>query len=148
MAEALRTLEMPAPVGEVWAALDDFGAISAWAPDVDHSCLLTDPPDGTEVGVVRRVQLGRMTLLERIVDRDPPSLLAYRLEGLPPLVRSALTRWELEPVGSRTRTTLTFTIDAGSRPPQRAVAAVLARRMGRAADGMLAGLADHLRVHG
>ncbi|MFW2333546.1 SRPBCC family protein, partial [Ilumatobacter sp.] len=42
--ERTRTLAVRAD--EVWAVLSDFGAISSWASNVDHSCLLTDQPDG------------------------------------------------------------------------------------------------------
>ena len=40
MAEVTRSTTVDAPPDAVWATLADFGAISGWAPAVDHSCLL------------------------------------------------------------------------------------------------------------
>ena len=59
MTEVVRRRAIAAPSDVVWAALADFGAIVAWAPDVDHSCLLHG--DGVAVGTARRVQVGRTT---------------------------------------------------------------------------------------
>lgn len=127
----------------VWAALADFGAISAWAPAVDHSCLLRATGDGDGVGSVRRIQMGRTTLLERVVTWDEPETLAYEIEGLPPVVRSARNQWRLQPAGGGTVVTLTSSVDCGPRPPQRLVARIVARRMASESASMLAGL-SHL----
>lgn len=122
----------------VWNVLADFGAISRWAANVDHSCLLTEHDVG--VGAARRVQAARTTLIERIVTWQPPARLAYELEGLPPAVRSACNRWDLTADGAGTRVTLTTTVDAGPRPPQQLVARLVCRLIGRQSDVMLAGL--------
>ena len=99
----------------VWAVLADFGGISRWAPNVDHSCLTTEQPEG--VGTVRRVQVGRNALLERVVEWEPGRRLAYEIEGLPAVVRSVTNTWELEGSGGATTVTLTSQIDTGPRPP-------------------------------
>ena len=67
----------------VWKVLADFGALSSWARNVDHSCLLEHGDDGVGVGTSRRVQVGRNTLVERVTDVIPGSTLAYDIEGLP-----------------------------------------------------------------
>ena len=84
----------------VWAALADFGSISRWAPNVDHSCLTTEQRDG--VGAGRRVQVGRQAVLEHIVDWEPARRLAYAIDGLPPVVRSVTNTWTLEGTGTST----------------------------------------------
>lgn len=43
MAEVTCTRDIAAEPGAVWAALADFGAISGWASNVDHSCLKRRP---------------------------------------------------------------------------------------------------------
>ncbi len=142
MTEVVRRRRIAAPPAAVWGALADFGAIVAWAPDVDHSCLLHG--DSVAVGSARRIQIGRTTLVETIDSCEPGTTLGYRIEGLPPVIRSVCNRWELAPAGPGTDVTLTTTVDAGPRPPQQLVARLVARRLARASGAMLAGLAAHL----
>jgi hypothetical protein len=127
----------------VWAVLADFDGIAGWAPVVDHSTSLTARTEG--VGAARRVQVGRTVLVERVTEWEPATALAYDLEGLPRVVGGAQNRWELRPQGDGTAITLTSTVDPGPLPVGRLVAPLLARRLGKASDGLLAGLADHLR---
>lgn len=138
-----RSTTVDAPVDAVWTVLAAFDEISAWATDVDHSSFLTEQRQG--VGSVRRVQVGRTVLVERVIEWDPLVALAYALEGLPPVVGGAVNRWTLRPEGKRTAVTLTTTIDPGPKPIGRLAAPFLARRLAKASDGMLAGLAAHLR---
>ena len=100
MADVSDEITINSPPDVVWAALADFGAISTWAPNVDHSCLTTEQDQG--VGSVRRVQVGRNALLERVVEWDEGQTLAYEIEGLPPVVRSVTNRWHLTPVDGGT----------------------------------------------
>ena len=138
-----RSITVTAPVDAVWARLAAFDRISDWAPDVEHSSYTTDRTEG--LGCARRVQIGRTVLVERVTEWDPPSTLAYALEGLPPLVGGAANRWTLRADGDRTEVTLTSTVDPGFKPAGRLVAPLLARRLAKASDGMLAGLAARLR---
>ncbi len=138
-----RSITVAASPDQVWSALAAFDRLSAWADDVEHSCYVTDQTDG--VGTARRVQTGRTVLVERVTEWDPPSALTYALEGLPPVVGGATNRWTLLASGDRTAVTLTSTVDPGPKPPGRVVAPLLARRLAMASDGMLAGLARHLR---
>jgi len=121
----------------VWAALADFGHISRWADNVDHSTLLTDRRDG--VGAVRRVQLGRNALLETIVEWEPGSGLAYSVEGLPPVVRGVVNAWSLEDAGGATVVRLTARIDANPL-----VGLVVGRVMGRELRRLVTGLKAHV----
>ncbi|MFP5322868.1 MAG: SRPBCC family protein [Acidimicrobiia bacterium] len=130
----------------VWAVLADFGGLARWAPDVDHACLLHDGE--LAPGQVRRVQVGRTTLLEVVDVAEPGRRLGYRIEGLPPVLRSVRNEWVLEPAAVGTAISLTTTVDAGPRPPQRLVARLVARRLAKASDSMLDGLARHLTAGG
>ena len=74
-----------------------------------------------------------------------PGVAEWRVEGLPLAVGGAVNRWTLRSDGGRTLVTLTSTVDPGMKPPGRIVAPLLARRLAKASDGMLAGLARHLQ---
>lgn len=137
-----RSIDVAASPADVWAVLSDFGAIGGWAPNVDHSSLMSEQSEG--VGTVRRIQTGRTTLVERVVEWDPPSTLGYSLEGLPPVVRSASTTWQVDGSGSGTRVSLLTRVDAGPRPPQKLIARIVSRKMAQASDQMLAGLKETL----
>ncbi len=132
---------------DVWAVLADFGAISSWAPNVDHSCLLTDQAAG--VGTARRIQTGRTTLVETVAvwtapTVDSPGVLSYSLTGLPRVIRSVTNTWHLSLRGDATIVTLTSTVDAGPRPPQKGIARIVSRRLASASDEMIAGLTSHI----
>jgi len=132
---------------EVWAVLADFRAISTWAANVDHSCLLTEQEIG--VGTLRRIQTGRTTLLETVVvwiapSTDSPGVLAYSLAGLPKVIRRVTNTWQLTRDGSSTSVTLTSIVDAGPRPPQKVVARIVGRKLAAASDEMINGLTRHI----
>ena len=127
-----------APPDRVWEVLGDFGAIASWAPNVDHSCLLTERAAG--VGAVRRIQTGRTTVREEVETWEPGALLSYRIIGLPPIVRSVTNAWRLDGSGDSTTVTLTSEIDCGPRPPQQVIARVVGRRLAAASEQMIAGL--------
>ncbi|MDX2378896.1 MAG: SRPBCC family protein [Acidimicrobiia bacterium] len=127
-----------APVEVIWATLADFAHISAWAPNVDHSCLMTEQSAGP--GTVRRIQTDRTTLLETVETWEPRVALGYRINGLPPLIRSVTNTWRLAESGSSTHVVLTTEIDTGPRPPQQVIAKAVGKRLGSASDQMLGGL--------
>jgi len=141
MATVMKSTTIPASVDAVWAVLADFAAISQWAPNVDHSCLMSDQTEG--VGMVRRIQTGRTTVVETVEHWEPGAALRYAITGLPPIVRSVTNQWSIESHGDATTATLTTEIDAGPRPPQQAIAKAVGRKLGQASDEMLAGLATH-----
>jgi uncharacterized protein YndB with AHSA1/START domain len=137
-----RRRHVPASPDAVWAVLGDFGSLASWAPELDHTCLLRE--GDLDVGLARRVQMGRTTLVETVDVVEPGRRLGYRIEGLPPVLRRVRNEWTLDPAGDGTAVTVTSTVDAGPRPPQRLVARLAALRLTRASDSMLAGLAGHL----
>ncbi len=145
MATVTRSRTIARPREEVWAALADFGDIAAWADNADHSCLLGASGAPTVgVGVTRRVQAGRITLVERVVRWDEPEALAYAIDGLPPVIRSVTNEWRLVPTGGPTQVSLTTRVDCGPRPPQKLIARIAARRLAKASETMLSGLASTL----
>jgi hypothetical protein len=124
--------------------LADFGALSSWADNADHSCVLNHGPDGGPFGTTRRVQIGRNVLVERIVEFDPPVALAYDIEGLPSRLRHVVNRWALRPTGDATAVTLTSRVEIGAGPVARAAEWIVARVMAKQSDSMLTGLARRL----
>ena len=145
MADIHRTRTIAARPQEIWDVLADFGSISPWAPNADHSCILFSGADGGSVGTARRVQIKRDVLVERITAFDPPHSLAYDIEGLPSRLRRVTDRWTLAAsAGGSTLVTLTSTVDIGPRPPQKLAERILCRVLARQSDSMLAGLANRL----
>lgn len=145
MASVSRTRIIAAPPRAVWDVLADFGSISSWAGNVDHSCVLEHGPDESPVGTSRRVQVGRNTLVERITEFDAPTALGYTIEGLPRRLRRLTNRWQVRPAGeARTEVTLTSTVEIGDNLLARAVETVIGRAMARQSDAMLTGLAQEV----
>ena len=145
MADIHRARTIAARAQEIWDVLADFGSLSSWAPNADHSCILFSGADGRPVGTARRVQIKRDALVERIVAFDPPHALAYDIEGLPSRLRRVTNRWTLPAsAGGATLVTVTSTVEIGSRPTQKLGERVLCRFLARQSDAMLAGLANRL----
>jgi carbon monoxide dehydrogenase subunit G len=148
VADITRTRTIAAKRQAVWDVLDDFGGISDWVDNVDHSCILeggAGASRGEPVGSTRRIQTGRNTIVERIFQHDPPTTLAYDIEGLPSRLRTVRNRWDLSPQGDdATVVSLTTTIEIGPRPPQRLVERIACRIASKQSDRMLAGLARQL----
>ena len=144
MADIHRTRAIAARIGDVWETLADFGSISSWAGNVDHSCILHSGPDGADVGTARRVQVKRDTLVERITEFDPPRALGYDIEGLPRRLRRVSNRWTLAPSAAMTLVTLTSTVEIGPHATQKAAEHLLCRFLARQSEAMLAGLANRL----
>ena len=147
MATLVKSTSVPASPDAVWEILADFAAISGWASNVDHSCLLSDQTEG--VGMVRRIQTGRTTVVETVTQWEPGVTLSYAITGLPAVIRSVTNTWTLARADGaaafpRTTVSLTTEVDAGSRPPQQGIAKVVGRKLGQASDEMLAGVAAHL----
>lgn len=147
MATADRSATIRVDQGAVWGMLSDFGAIARWTSFVEHSSLVRSGP--MEPGLTRRIQMGRMVVLERLVDVDVPHALEYEIEGLPERISSVRNRWVIEDEGPDSSTvSVTTTVTIGPRPPQRLAELVLARILARRSGAMLAGLTNHLESTG
>ena len=140
MADIARSRTIAAEPKEVWDVLADFGSISSWADNIDHSCILNH---GSEpVGTTRRVQIGRNALVERITEFDPTWALAYDVEGLPKRLRRFSNRWTLRRIqGGDTVVTMTTTVEIGPHAMQKLAERAVCRAQVRQSDVMLAGLA-------
>ena len=143
VADIDRNRRIAADPEAVWDVLADFGSISSWADNIDHSCILNQ---GSEpIGTTRRVQIGRNALVETITQFDTTRALAYDVEGLPKHVRRFNNRWSLRPVAyGGTIVTLTSTVEIGSGPIRALAERAVCRVQVRQSDIMLAGLADRL----
>ena len=138
---------MAAAPQAVWEVLADFGAISSWAGNVDHSCLLDHGAGGGPLGTTRRVQVGRDTLVERITDFQPETTLAYDIEGLPRRLRCVGNRWTLRPGASgRTEVTLSSTVEIAENPVARIAERAMCRFLAKQSDVMLTGLAKRVET--
>jgi hypothetical protein len=145
MTDIHRSRVIPARVGDIWDFLADFGSISSWAGNVDHSCVLFSGPDGSPVGTARRVQVGRAVLVERITEFDPSRTLAYDIDGLPNALGRVSNRWTLAPTGGESAVvTVTSNVEIGPRATQKLAERVVCRLVARQSDSMLAGLASRL----
>ncbi|BBY63570.1 SRPBCC family protein [Mycolicibacterium helvum] len=145
VAEIRRTRAVAAEPQAIWNVLADFGAISGWSDKVDHSCLLSPKAQDLGVSTTRRVQVGRNTLVERITEFDPPSTLAYDVEGFPRWLR-VNNRWTLTPSASATAVSLVSTITVAG-PLGRIVEGVVTPACVKTLDGLLTGLARKLEGH-
>jgi carbon monoxide dehydrogenase subunit G len=146
VAEIDRRRTIAADPKAVWAVLADFGAISAWADNIDHSCILNH--GGEPAGTTRRVQIGRNALVEQITEYDDERVLAYDVDGLPERLRRFTNRWTLRPSHAGTLVTLTSTVDIGPGPVQKLAEQAVCRVQRRRSDIMLAGLARRLENSG
>jgi len=144
VARISRSRTIAAPPEAVWDVLADFGALSSWAANVDHSCLLEHGADGAAVGTSRRVQVGRDTLVERITEMTVPTALAYDVQGLPRRLRRIANRWTLTAAGDSTDVTLTSTVDIGVNPVAAVAERAMCRLLAKQSNVMLAGLAERL----
>src|ERR1700683_3007359 len=115
VADIDRSRRIAADPQSVWDALADFGSISSWADNIDHSCILNQ--GSGPIGTTRRVQIGRNALLETIIEFDTTRALGYDVEGLPKRVRRFNNRWSLRPAADGgTVVTVTSTVEIGSGP--------------------------------
>lgn len=144
MATVERTGVIEGAVEEVWAVLGDFVNISRWAPNVDHSSLMTEQSEG--VGATRRIQTAGTTVLETIEWWEEGVGLSYRITGLPPVVKRVTNTWRLAASGGDTLVVLTTEVDTGPKPPQQLVAKAIGRKLAEASDQMIAGLAQVMKT--
>lgn len=142
VAEIRRTRTVAAEPQAIWDVLADFGAISSWAGNVDHSCLLSAETQDVGVGTTRRVQVGRTTLVERITAFDRVRTLAYDVEGFPRWL-TVNNRWTLAPSAGATAVTLVSSVKV-TGPLGRIAESVVARASAKTIDGLLDGLAKRV----
>lgn len=163
MASVTRHRMIPATSPDIWEVLADFGDLARWVPDIDHSELTTRPVGAADdhgdvidrgldpaSALTRRVQTGRIVLLEHVALWDPPHAMTYEIQGLPRFVQRAQNSWRIDPVGPSCDVSITSTVSTGSRPPSAALAKVVCRVLAKVSDQLLDGLATEMkgRAHG
>lgn len=98
----------PAAPSAVWSLLDDSASWPSWTPIESH--LPVKPQNADGLGEERKFKTGRVTVHERIVERELDRRLTYTLlDGL--AVRNYRAEIDLEPTseGTRIRWHTTFT---------------------------------------
>lgn len=99
------SITINAPVAKVWEELAKLDQVQNFITSVTRSVYATDQKSG--VGAQRTCDItGIGTILETIVDWKEGERLAYTIEGMPAIVKSALSQWSVNPVGTN-KTTLT-----------------------------------------
>ncbi len=142
MADISRSRTIAAQPQAIWDVLADFGSLSSWASNADHSCLLNHGPDGELTGTSRRVQMGRNVLVETVITCEPLTEIAYTVEGLPSRMGAITNRWTLRPAANETAVTLTSTVDIGDGIVAGVAERAICRIMAKQSESMLAGLAQ------
>jgi hypothetical protein len=124
---------------DIWATLASFDSIARWAPNVNHSCLLTEQDSG--VGASRRIQQGNTVVIETVTVWEPPHCLEYRIDGLPPRIGNVFNRWEVGGHDGHSDVMLTARAGEGARGPAKLAAKAVGVALGRVNATMLNGLA-------
>ena len=142
----VNTIVIDRPIDELWAGfLDLFNAPRL--PGSSFAVRQTSPgPLGLGATIrARRVILGfETTLIQRIVQWDPPHAMAASIEGRP--FRSMIDHWTLEPVAEGTK--LTETLDAELVPVLRLLWPLIGPFQGRQRAQQLRDLKVKLEAEG
>ena len=83
-----RTIDINAPVNDVWKALAKLDDVQNFVDSVTKSYYNSEQKEG--VGAARTCEVkGFGTLVEEIVDWKDGETLTYRVEGMPSIVKHA-----------------------------------------------------------
>ncbi|CAL1238794.1 SRPBCC family protein [Candidatus Methylocalor cossyra] len=120
--KVVETVEIAAPIGRVWQAVADFGAIASWNPALKAST----GAGGNQPGGKRLLTFGNGEQLEEQLDSYDPTQYEYsyrmtrpNVAALPASSYSAVLR--LTPLGERTRVewkSRLYRGDTGNEPPE------------------------------
>lgn len=105
-----QTIEIEAPIDEVWSKISNLADIQNWTKAVKESHFHTEITRGIGAGRTCDVP-GFGTLVENVLDWEEGKSFRLSLEGLPFFIKSASGGWRLEELGpNRTRgvTTIDF----------------------------------------
>jgi hypothetical protein len=110
MARARVIEELPAPVDRVWAKIENFGDLSAWAPGATVTSV-----EGKGTGAVRRVESKMGHFVERCANHDPAAkTFTYELLESPLPFRNYVAVVTLRPLeGGRTEIEWSSEFDPG-----------------------------------
>ena len=99
------TIEIQAPIEQVWAALDDIGSIAQWNPGIHDSYVTSDKATG--LGATRFCDLGGKNYLdEQVVAWEPQEGLTMRIVGTNLPFEAADIRFTLRAENGKTAVTV------------------------------------------
>ncbi len=145
MARYTATIATPRGIDEVFAYLSDFSNTLDWDPGVLEAQRLDDEPvaRGSEVRIVSEFLGRRSSLLYRVVEFEPPSLVSFR--GVNSRVIS-LDRLTFENFGGGTQ--VTYDAELTLKGPLKVADPLLALAFSRVGDRALNGLREALSRDG
>ncbi len=95
MLQITRTIDINAPVSDVWKALAKLDDVQNFVDSVTKSYYSSEQKEG--VGAQRTCEVkGFGTLVEEIVEWKDGETLTYTVEGMPSIVKHAQSTWRLE----------------------------------------------------
>ena len=134
MPTVTRKINVSCSLAEAWEVLSDFGEISIWARNVNHSCLLSHRQAG--MGATRRIQTRNSSVTEHVTRWEELRRISYEIRGLPPVFKQVLNTWSLEPSEIGVQLSLTIEI-IPIRRPVTPIAGLACLAFGRINTGML-----------
>jgi len=113
MLQITKTIDIDAPVNDVWQKLAKLDDVQNFVDSVTKSYYSSEQKEG--VGAERTCEVkGFGTLVEEIVEWKDGETLTYTVEGMPPMVKHAQSNWRLERK-SHIQTTVTVTSSMETR---------------------------------
>ncbi|MBW2224072.1 MAG: SRPBCC family protein [Deltaproteobacteria bacterium] len=107
MLQITRTIDINAPVHDVWKKLAKLDDVENFVDSVTRSYYNTEQKEG--VGAARTCDVkGFGTIVEEIIDWKEGETFTYTVEGMPKMVKHAQSKWLLERK-SQSETTLSVT---------------------------------------
>jgi carbon monoxide dehydrogenase subunit G len=94
------TIDIDAPINEVWRKLSKIDNVQEWVESVTKSYYSSEQTEG--VGAERTCEVrGFGTLREKVVEWHDGETLIYMVEGMPSVVKHAKGTWRLEAINDR-----------------------------------------------
>ena len=105
-----RTIQINAPIEQVWDLVSELDRIDEWSRSVESAHYHTAPEKGVGLGRTCVVK-GLGTLVEEAIEWKEGESFTLSIEGMPPFVSRAWGGWRLERIGpdmTRARTEISF----------------------------------------
>jgi uncharacterized membrane protein len=113
MLQITRTIDINAPVNDVWKKLAKLDDVENFVDSVTRSVYNTEQKEG--VGASRTCDVkGFGTIVEEIIDWREGEAFTYTVEGMPKMVKHAQSKWLLESK-SQSETTVSVTTSIETR---------------------------------
>lgn len=111
MLEITKTIDIDAPVNDLWRKLAKLDDVQDFVENVTKSYYSSEQKEG--VGAERTCEVrGFGTLIEQVIEWKDGETLTYAIEGMPKIVKHAQSTWRLQPKNHvQTTVTVTSSID-------------------------------------